>query len=325
MKIKLIVLFLFPIFCFGQQFWNTSCSAATFLSQANYTSTSIVSAQPGCTGSGPMKIYYYFRAETAPSPSSPVNTIHYNSSVATTYKIYGYFNSKEDGCNLSSSWGSYTVASSSSSATTQDATHNIVAQKVYILEITIPSCSCTITVSLGTTGKAYMSNKWIADGCTECVSDFRPKKGVYVVSGWVKDKTAADPGTAITYTKPTINVSSTGMTTVVLTPTGSIIDGWQRVEGEVTTVTDDDFNITLNCASGGDCYFDDIRVFPYDGTMFTYVYDPITLRLLAELDERNYAKLYEYDEDGKLIRVKQETERGVMTVEETRENNSKRP
>ena len=44
---------------------------------------------------------------------------------------------------------------------------------------------------------------------------------------------------------------------------------------------------------------------------------------MAELDERNYAKIYEYDEQGKLTRVKKETEMGVMTIQENRENNSK--
>ena len=44
------------------------------------------------------------------------------------------------------------------------------------------------------------------------------------------------------------------------------------------------------------------------------------LRLMAELDERNYATFYEYDEEGKLIRVKKETEKGVMTIQENRAN-----
>ncbi|HXB13923.1 MAG TPA: hypothetical protein VNZ45_18180, partial [Bacteroidia bacterium] len=60
------------------------------------------------------------------------------------------------------------------------------------------------------------------------------------------------------------------------------------------------------------------RVFPFNGTLKTYVYDPNTLRLAAVLDERNYATIYEYDEEGKLIRVKKETERGVMTIQESR-------
>ena len=42
------------------------------------------------------------------------------------------------------------------------------------------------------------------------------------------------------------------------------------------------------------------------------------LRLMADLDENNYATYYEYDDDGTLIRVKKETERGIMTVQESR-------
>jgi hypothetical protein len=39
---------------------------------------------------------------------------------------------------------------------------------------------------------------------------------------------------------------------------------------------------------------------------------------MAELDENNYATMYEYDDDGTLIRLKKETERGIKTITETR-------
>ena len=39
---------------------------------------------------------------------------------------------------------------------------------------------------------------------------------------------------------------------------------------------------------------------------------------MSELDENNYATFYEYDDDGSLVRVKKETERGVKTIKETR-------
>jgi hypothetical protein len=39
---------------------------------------------------------------------------------------------------------------------------------------------------------------------------------------------------------------------------------------------------------------------------------------MADLDENNFASFYEYDDDGTLIRVKKETERGIKTVRETR-------
>jgi hypothetical protein len=39
---------------------------------------------------------------------------------------------------------------------------------------------------------------------------------------------------------------------------------------------------------------------------------------MADLDENNYTTFYEYDDDGTLIRVKRETERGIKTVKESR-------
>jgi hypothetical protein len=58
--------------------------------------------------------------------------------------------------------------------------------------------------------------------------------------------------------------------------------------------------------------------------MKCYVYDPHDLRFVAELDERHYATFYEYDLEGKLVRVKKETERGIMTIQESRSNPSHR-
>ncbi len=58
--------------------------------------------------------------------------------------------------------------------------------------------------------------------------------------------------------------------------------------------------------------------------MKSYSYDRENFRFNAELDENNFATFYEYDEEGKLVRVKKETERGVMTLQETRTNNYKR-
>ena len=41
---------------------------------------------------------------------------------------------------------------------------------------------------------------------------------------------------------------------------------------------------------------------------------------MAELDENNYATFYNYDEEGILVQVKKETERGIMTIKTTRQN-----
>ncbi len=160
--------------------------------------------------------------------------------------------------------------------------------------------------------------------CTDCISSFAPEAGKkYIVSAWVKEGGASQSTT--TYSNPKISIQYTP--TAVsgpFSPSGTIIDGWQRVESEfLIPVATTNIGIKLDCISGN-CFFDDIRIFPVDGSMKSYVYDPVNMRLVAELDERNYATFYEYDEEGKLIRVKKETEKGKMTIQENR-NNTKKP
>lgn len=159
------------------------------------------------------------------------------------------------------------------------------------------------------------------DTCKDCITSFSPNAGKYMVSAWVSE----DAGTnTLTYTNVSLRVSFSGdppiLTEYTLLPSGRIIDGWQRIESVIEIPTDaTDIHLTLQTSSGT-AYFDDIRFYPLDGSMVSYVYDPINLRLMAQLDERNYATFYEYDEEGKLIRVKKETERGVMTIQENRDN-----
>lgn len=159
----------------------------------------------------------------------------------------------------------------------------------------------------------------IGTNCRDCITSFSPTPGKYMVSAWVKEEGASI--NTVTYTNASLGISFTGGGTPYnLVPSGRIIDGWQRIEGVVEVpALASDIHLTLQ-TSTGDAYFDDIRFYPLEGSMLSYVYDPINLRMMAELDERNYATFYEYDEEGKLIRVKKETERGIMTIQENRDN-----
>lgn len=158
--------------------------------------------------------------------------------------------------------------------------------------------------------------------CTDCIGTFQPEAGDYIVSLWVREDVNPQPQT---YNNPKVEISFNGSSALYTFGTNSsknkIIEGWQRIEEQFNIpVAATDINIKLlNSSSTIDAYFDDIRIFPKDGQMKTYVYDPITLRLTATLDENNYATFYEYDEEGKLIRVKKETEKGIMTIQESRE------
>ena len=106
-----------------------------------------------------------------------------------------------------------------------------------------------------------------------------------------------------------------------------IIEGWQKFEYRFTVPAAAPATATLHFrfnTGGGNAWFDDIRVHPFDANMKNYVYDRNNFRFKAELDENNFASFYDYDQEGKLVRIKKETERGVMTVQENRSTTYKR-
>ncbi|MHA4808143.1 hypothetical protein ACX0G9_08545 [Flavitalea flava] len=102
-------------------------------------------------------------------------------------------------------------------------------------------------------------------------------------------------------------------------PRGVIIEGWQKIDTVFSVPSDaSTANLVLANDSLRNVYFDDIRLHPFNAEMKSYIYDPRTLRLSAELDENNYATFYDYDEEGQLIRLKKETIQGIKTIKEIR-------
>ena len=104
-----------------------------------------------------------------------------------------------------------------------------------------------------------------------------------------------------------------------LVPKERIIEGWQQFEA-VFTVPESGNKIRLafNAPADVALLVDDLRLHPFNANMKSFVYDPVTLRLSAELDENNFASFYEYDDEGTLVRVKKETRLGIKTISETR-------
>jgi hypothetical protein len=143
-------------------------------------------------------------------------------------------------------------------------------------------------------------------------------------SGWVHE-TCGNPSSGISckvssFTHDQVQLKFTGSSTVItMNPKGPIIDGWQRYDSAFP-IPPGATSMTLNMVNSGTSpmYFDDIRIQPFNANMKSYIYDPINLRLMAELDANNYATFYEYDEEGTLVRTKVETREGVKTVTETR-------
>ncbi len=282
---------------------------------------------PNCNTSNP-KFYYNCELlanatvafDGLKGPQNGSVLIFPNSS--TQIKIYGpYTNQSLAQVAQSISLGllPFQLYSSSPSSSIGNLSVNLSQPGKYVIEVSPDFCTGCIGV-YGTTGLNCSEQTEI--DCATCITSFSPESGKYIVSAWVKEDDAAVGTVNYTNSKITVSYNGTSITSEDVFPSGQIIDGWQRMEGEIEIpVGTTDITITLtNLQSGGISFFDDIRFFPFDGSMMSYVYDPETLRLVAELDERNYAKFYEYDEEGKLIRVKKETERGVMTIQENRNN-----
>jgi hypothetical protein len=151
-----------------------------------------------------------------------------------------------------------------------------------------------------------------------CTGIFRPTKGKkYVISAWVRE-TGND--LAYNFTAPSITVDNSTFNT-----SGNIIDGWQRIYGEfMVPANATSLNLVFNKGTNN-TYFDDIRIYPADGKMTTYVYDRNTQKLTFSCDENNYFTKYNYDGENNVQSVNKETEQGVLTTKEARTSTYKAP
>jgi hypothetical protein len=156
-------------------------------------------------------------------------------------------------------------------------------------------------------GQKYVVSGWIKGDVASASDPENLTKSKIVVEGWSDDQ----DGSAVFYS-------------AIATKAGPKVEGWTRV---MTT-----FEIPLGAAgpvggfvkiklipgTGQTAYFDDIRIHPFNSNMKSFAYDYRTSRLMAELDENNYATFFEYNDEGQLLRNKKETEKGIVTLKETR-------
>jgi hypothetical protein len=142
---------------------------------------------------------------------------------------------------------------------------------------------------------------------------FRPGQS-YVVSFWQR-VTAATPTTTSSF-----RLTGNNGFTAYFNAKTPVIDGWALYEGTFTIPTSLNGQQATFSVLGGGLIMDDFRIVPASANMKTYVYDPRNLRLCAMLDETHMATILEYSDEGKLVRVKKETEKGILTLKESRES-----
>lgn len=163
--------------------------------------------------------------------------------------------------------------------------------------------------------------------CPTCIGSFAPIPGeLYQFEAWVREKDATPLD--ITYENPKIRIryydgfdTQIGQT-VALGTSGPIIEEWQQIS-ESLIVPQNAIRMEMELyVEEGNAYFDDVRVSPFNSAMKTYVYDQQNMRLVAEMDERNFATFYQYDDEGRMVAVKKETTRGIKTIQAVQQNTS---
>jgi hypothetical protein len=149
---------------------------------------------------------------------------------------------------------------------------------------------------------------------------FEPKPNkLYLFSAWVKDSNPLSRMADLT-----INVKGNGGTLVPVNLTcKAIVEGWKLMEGTINTGDIPGESLQLIVKSTNGVKIDDIRIHPKEAHLKSYAYDSRSFKLMAELDENAFATFYEYDDEGSLVRVKKETERGIATIKESRSSYKK--
>ncbi len=141
----------------------------------------------------------------------------------------------------------------------------------------------------------------------------------YIFSCWTRNTSGSTlPSVAVSQ----LNSSNATITsaTITLTAKTNAIDGWTQLEGSFEV---DGSAAKVRVSLPANYYFDDFRVFPSASNMKAFVYHPFNHKLIATLDENNFATFYEYDYEGQLVRINKETERGILTAQESRRANVK--
>jgi len=142
----------------------------------------------------------------------------------------------------------------------------------------------------------------------------------YIASYWIYQLGGPSSTTTNYSLSGSVGVKVGTSSVVPVTQVSNLIDGWQQVQATFTLPVGTT-SVQFQLPTG--FYIDDVRIFPSNANMKSFVYNPFSEKLMATLDENNFATIYEYDQEGKLVRVKKETTKGIMTASESRSGNPK--
>ncbi len=102
------------------------------------------------------------------------------------------------------------------------------------------------------------------------------------------------------------------------------VAGWRLIEWSIApqsgALSSSGVKTVSVRAVGTNVYVDDVRLQPASSSATCYVYDPGTLRLVAQFDDQHFASLFKYSPEGRLTRKDRETEQGVFPLQEQHAN-----
>jgi YD repeat-containing protein len=137
---------------------------------------------------------------------------------------------------------------------------------------------------------------------------------------WVKEVT---PGTTATITAGMGTSISSLIWSATMTQVAQTGD-WKLFQIEIpestlTSVSSSMYTYQVGIITSTNVFVDDARFEPYQSESNCYVYDD-RLRVVTSFDDQHFGVYYQYDQEGKLLRKKIETEKGIMTVQENLQN-----
>jgi hypothetical protein len=196
------------------------------------------------------------------------------------------------------------------------------------LPFSIDATAVSMATPLGTK-YTYKSSMELMDDRTYSADNIKD----YSVKLWVKSGEAASwPNIELDYTVKGVLSSSATVSSDFeqVAQTGE----WKLYEAKIMASDISDkqklvslptrFNLSINfnqlSVKEPEVYIDDILFKPLDAKVTTYVYDPDNFRLLTQFDDQHFGTYYQCNDEGKLVRISKETERGMKMIKETQYN-----
>lgn len=139
----------------------------------------------------------------------------------------------------------------------------------------------------------------------------------YVISAWVSTAASRSRNTEVKGAGVEIRITDSKGVQVSekFMTSGPVIEGWQQVYGVFET-PDTPSELSVVLLANGTSWYDDLRLYPEDGNMTSFVYDRTHGRKTAVLNEDNRATYFFYAPDGTLHQEKKETDEGIKTTME---------